>query len=185
MFGILLQTERLAELVSRFVSNLAAIILFLLVVLTCVDVVGRYFFTMPVVGAVELVRICMAGVIFFSLPAMFFRDDHVIVDLIPFFRKGYLAWIVNLVLLALSVFVAVQLGDRIMAYAVRAFEDGDVTEYLSIPRYMVVSFITLSVYAAALMAFVRMVVLLSRPGEISTHGADGATKESNEGGEST
>ena len=49
---------------------------------------------------------------------------------------------------------------------------------------MVVSFITLSVYAAALMAFVRMVVLLSRPGEISTHGADGANQDKNEGGES-
>ena len=72
MHSILTNTERLAEMFSRLVSNLAAIILFLLVVLTCVDVVGRYFFSMPVIGAVELVRICMAGVIFFSLPAMFF-----------------------------------------------------------------------------------------------------------------
>jgi TRAP-type C4-dicarboxylate transport system permease small subunit len=168
MHSILTNTERLAEMVSRLVSNLAAIILFLLVVLTCVDVVGRYFFSMPVIGAVELVRICMAGVIFFSLPAMFFRDDHVIVDLIPFFRKGYLAWSVNLVLLAISVYVALKIGDRIMDYAVRAHEDGDVTEYLSIPRYLVVSFITLSIYAAALMAFIRLVLLASKPGSVSS-----------------
>ena len=103
MLSIISKTERLAEMVSRLVSNLAAIILFLLVVLTCVDVIGRYFFTMPVVGAVELVRICMAGIIFFSLPAMFFREDHVIVDLVPFFRKGIIAWLVNLTLLAISI----------------------------------------------------------------------------------
>jgi len=168
MLSILNKTERLAELVSRLVSNLAAIILFLLVVLTCVDVIGRYFFSAPVVGAVELVRICMAGVIFFSLPAMFFRDDHVIVDLIPFFRKGMIAWAVNLVLLAVSIYVAYRLGDRIMAYAVRAYEDGDTTEYLAIPRYFVVAFITLSIYAAALMSFIRLAVVASKPGEVSS-----------------
>jgi len=172
MLTLLTRTERLADLVSRLVSNIAAIVLFLLVVLTCVDVVGRYFFSMPVVGAVELVRICMAGIIFCSLPAMFFRDDHVIVDLIPFFRKGYVAWAVNLALLAISVYVATKLGDRIMAYALRAHEDGDVTEYLSIPRYLVVSFITLSVYAAALMAFIRMMLLASKPGEISSDNSE-------------
>lgn len=168
MLTVLSHTERLAEAVSRFVSNLAAITLFLLVILTCVDVIGRYFLSMPVVGAVELVRICMAGIIFFSLPAMFFRDDHVIVDLIPIFRKGIFAWLVNLGLLALSIYVAVHLGDRIMDYAIRAYEDGDTTEYLAIPRYIVVSFITLSIYAAALMAFVRLALLASKPGEISS-----------------
>ena len=168
MLTILSHTERLAETVSRFVSNLAAITLFLLVLLTCVDVIGRYFLSMPVVGAVELVRICMAGIIFFSLPAMFFRDDHVIVDLVPIFRKGVFAWLVNLGLLALSAYVAMMLGDRIMDYAIRAYEDGDTTEYLAIPRYIVVSFITLSIYAAALMALVRFAILLSKPGEISS-----------------
>ena len=168
MLKLISQTERLAEMVSRFVSNLAAIILFLLVLLTCVDVIGRYFFSMPVVGAVELVRICMAGIIFFSLPAMFFRDDHVIVDLVPIFRKGMVAWIINLGLLALSVFVAFHLADRIMDYAVRAYEDGDTTEYLAIPKYIVVSFITISIYAASLMAAVRLALLATTPGKISS-----------------
>ena len=168
MLNLITNTERLATTVSRFVSNMAAITLFLLVVLTCVDVIGRYFFSMPVVGAVELVRICMAAVIFFSLPAMFFRDDHVIVDLVPFFRSGILAWLVNMALLGISIYVAIRLGDRIMDYAVRAHEDGDTTEYLSIPRYIVVSFITISIYAAALMAFVRLIIVASRPGEVSS-----------------
>lgn len=168
MLNLINNTERLAEAVSRFVSNLAAVTLFLLVVLTCVDVIGRYFFSMPVVGAVELVRICMAGVIFFSLPAMFFRDDHVIVDLIPFFRSGMIAWLVNLTLLGISIYIAIRLGDRIMDYAVRAHEDGDTTEYLSIPRYIVVGFITVSIYAAALMAFVRLAIVASRPGQVSS-----------------
>ncbi|MGK0320797.1 MAG: TRAP-type C4-dicarboxylate transport system permease small subunit, partial [Granulosicoccus sp.] len=88
MKRLLDKSERLADTASLFAANIAAAILLALVLLTCADVIGRYFLTMPVTGAVELVRICMAGIIFFSMPLMFFRNDHIIVDLIGFFRNG-------------------------------------------------------------------------------------------------
>ena len=163
MGGVTKIMERLAESASRLLSGLAAIILFTLVVLTCVDVIGRYFFSMPVVGAVELVRICMAGIIFFSLPAMFFRNDHVCVDLITMLMRGRIGWIISVVMLIVSIYVAWSVGDRVFDYAVRAHEDGDKTEYLGIPRVITVSFITLSLYAAAAMGFIRLVIIISNP----------------------
>ena len=163
MDGVIKITERLAESASRFLSGLAALILLVLVILTCVDVIGRYFFSMPVVGAVELVRICMAGIIFFSLPAMFFRNDHVCVDLITIFMRGRLGWIISFVMLIVSIYVAWRVGDRVFDYAVRAHEDGDKTEYLGIPRVITVSFITLSLYAAAVMGFIRLLIILINP----------------------
>jgi TRAP-type transport system small permease protein len=166
MFSLIKKTERLTEFVSRFISNIAAVILFALVILTCVDVIGRYFLNAPVVGAVELVRICMAGIIFFSLPALFFREDHIIVDLIPFFRKGIIAWILNLIIICISIYIALTIADRIFDYAIRAFEDEDVTEYLSIPRYIVVSLITLSIYTSGLFATIRVLTMLGKPGEV-------------------
>jgi TRAP-type C4-dicarboxylate transport system permease small subunit len=171
MFSFIKNTERLADSVSLFVSNLAAIILFALVILTCADVIGRYFLNAPVIGAVELVRICMAGIIFFSLPALFFKEDHIIVDLIPFFRSGISAWILNIIIISISVFIALTIADRVSDYAIRAFEDGDVTEYLSIPRYIVVSLITLSIYSCALFAIIRVLAMLGKPGEVPS--ADG------------
>ena len=163
MTGVIKTMERLAESASRFVSGLAALILFALVILTCVDVIGRYFFSMPVVGAVELVRIFMAGVIFFSLPAMFFRNDHVCVDLIAILMRGRLGWIISILMLIVSIYVAWRVGDRVFDYAVRAHEDGDKTEYLDIPRVIVVSFITISLYAAAAMGFIRLLIILDNP----------------------
>ena len=163
MGGVTKIMERLAESASRLLSGLAAIILFTLVVLTCVDVIGRYFFSMPVVGAVELVRICMAGIIFFSLPAMFFRNDHVCVDLITMLMRGRIGWIISVVMLIVSIYVAWRVGDRVFDYAVRAHEDGDKTEYLDIPRVLVVSFITISLYAAAAMGFIRLLIILNNP----------------------
>ena len=55
------------------------------------------------------------------------------------------------------------MGDRVFDYAVRAHEDGDKTEYLDIPRVIVVSFITISLYAAAAMGFIRLLIILDNP----------------------
>ena len=166
MKGFLDKTERLAHSASLFAANIAAVILLILVVLTCVDVVGRYIFTMPLIGAVELVRICMAGIIFFSFPIMFLKGDHIIVDLIAFLKKGYLGWVLAMLLLLISIGVAVMLGDRVYDYAIRALEDGDTTEYLSIPRYIVVGFITLAIFSAAFMSLLRLLLMLTKPGVI-------------------
>ena len=171
MKHLLDKSERLADTASLFAANIAAAILLALVVLTCVDVIGRYFLTMPVTGAVELVRICMAGIIFFSMPLMFFRNDHIIVDLIGFFRKGYMGWIIGLVLLIVSFLIAIKLGDRVFDYAIRALEDGDTTEYLGIPRYIVVGLITASIFTSAFLTLLRFAITLTRPGD--TVGLDG------------
>lgn len=160
------KTERLADSASLLFANIAAVILLGLVALTCADVVGRYFFSAPVVGAVELVRICMAGIIFFSFPLMFLRNDHIIVDLIPFFRRGWIGWVASLIILAVTIYVAYRIGDRTYGYVIRAMEDQDVTEYLAIPRWPVVGFITLALFSAAVMSALRLISILMTPGKI-------------------
>lgn len=166
MQSLLKKTVALADKASLLFANIAAVVLLALVLLTCVDVVGRYFFSNPVTGAVELVRICMAGIIFFSFPLMFLRNDHIIVDLISIFRRGWLGWIVATLTLIVIVYVAYRVGDRTFDYAVRAFEDEDVTEYLAIPRWPIVGFISLSIFTAAVMAALRLLLVISSPGEV-------------------
>ena len=163
MTSLLNKTVRLADKASLFFANIAAIILIGLVVLTCVDVIGRYFFASPVVGAVELVRICRAGIIFFSFPLMFLRNDHIIVDLFTIFKQGLLAKITAVIMLIIIVYVAFRIGDRVFDYAVRAFEDEDVTEYLGLPRWPVVGFISVSIFAAAAMAMIRLLAVIFTP----------------------
>src|SRR5699024_10106075 len=60
----------------------SAIVLFLLMVLTCVDVVGRYFFSQPLIGATELTEISLSLVIFTAIPVITWRGGHIVVDLI-------------------------------------------------------------------------------------------------------
>lgn len=161
----LAKAEKLTDSVSFFAANMAAIVLLVLVLITCIDVIGRYAFNSPLVGTVELVEICMGAITFFSFPLMFMRHDHIIVDLIPHFRRGYLGWITSLFILAITFYMAVRLGDRVYDYAVRAFEDGDVTEYLLIPRYPIVGFVTAAIFTAAAISVLRFLILLTQPGK--------------------
>ncbi len=165
MRAILTKIEKLTDTVSFFAANMAAVVLLLLVALTCVDVIGRYVFNSPLVGTVELVQICMGAITFFSFPLMFMRHDHIIVDLIPHFKRGYPGWICSLLILAITLFISIRLGDRVFDYAVRAFEDGDVTEYLAIPRYPIVGFITAAIFTAAAITLLRFLSLLTKPGQ--------------------
>jgi len=145
---------------------LACLVLLWLVGLTCVDVIGRYFFRAPVVGATELVQISMAGTIFFSLPAMFLRDDQVVVDLFSFVRKGWFGWAVSLIFSLVTVVAVFIVADRVFDYAVRAREDGDKTISLHIRRYLIGSLITAMVYLSAIFAGFRGLRMLLRPGRI-------------------
>jgi len=161
----LAKVEKLTDSVSFFAANMAAIVLLAMVVVTCIDVIGRYIFNSPLVGTTELVEIFMGAITFFSFPLMFMRHDHIIVDLIPYFRRGYLGWITSLLIMAVVFYIAIKLGDRVYDYAVRAFEDGDITEYLFIPRYPIVGFITAAIFTAAAISILRFIRLIISPGQ--------------------
>ena len=137
------QLNKLAGLIADAAMFVACLVLLWLVALTCVDVIGRYFFRAPVTGATELVQMSMAGIIFFALPAMFLRDDQVVVDLFSFVRKGWFGWVVTLAFSIATVVAVWIIAERVLGYAVRAWEDGDETIYLKIPTYLVVWAITI------------------------------------------
>ncbi|SEQ82184.1 TRAP transporter small permease [Thalassovita taeanensis] len=50
--------------------------------LTVVDVIGRYLFNAPLLGAMELTEVILAAVIFLGLTAVSLSDGHVTVDLL-------------------------------------------------------------------------------------------------------
>ena len=91
MKSLLNNLERLALTVSRFISNLSGIAVLWIIAITCVDVIGRYFFNSPLYAGSEMVQVSMAFVIFLSLPGLFFKNENIIVDLFPFFNQKNIA----------------------------------------------------------------------------------------------
>ena len=71
----------LAKLVG-FLEVLAGLVIAVMMVLTFVDVIGRYVFNEPIFGASELISALLALAIFAGLGVANARDDHIVVELL-------------------------------------------------------------------------------------------------------
>ena len=65
---------RIAEIVT-------AALIFIMMMLTFADVVGRYVFTAPIFGAAEMIQFLLAMTIFAGLCLVNARDEHITVEL--------------------------------------------------------------------------------------------------------
>ena len=157
---ILLQKlDWLAERASQFTAYLAALVLLWLVGLTCVDVVGRYFFRAPVTGAVELVQLSMAGIIFLTLPLMFLKNEHVIVDLFSFRKPAGLTG-VSSGLKSGNDYRHAGTGRPCLGLCNQSMGRWRTAIYLHIPRYLTVGLITASIYLSTLFLSLRVIHMM-------------------------
>ena len=128
----------------------AAIVLFALMAMTCVDVVGRFFFNAPLDGATELTQLMMGVIVFAILPTVCYREEHVSVDLLDLWMPS--RWI-NRRQCILNGLMAVMLAFvawRVWISADFMVEYGDATEFLGIPYAPITYFIAIMNGAAAI-----------------------------------
>ena len=115
-------------MVSRLLGYTAAAFLAAMVLLTVADVMLRTFFGYPIRGMLELIELGLACTIFIALPAVFLREEHLVVDVL---RRSRL---LDLAGAAVSLVVLAFMGWHMLPNARSMIEFGDVTSDLSIPR---------------------------------------------------
>ena len=129
---------------------LASVSLFILMIMTFCDVILRSVFNAPIEAATELTRILMAILVFSVLPVISTTNGHIAVDLTDgIFNRLHLSRVRDLVIYVVSGAMLYWPVQRVWILAERARDYGDVTEYLSIPTYLIGWFITLSVAVTA------------------------------------
>jgi len=112
---------------------LVATALFLMMLITFLDVLGRYLINRPFTGSAELVQYLMVAFIFLALPVVTLRNEHISISLVesalgPAARK--------LQRIFISVFSAVVFGvlaARLWSHAVMLANNRDVIGYLNLP----------------------------------------------------
>lgn len=133
----------------------AGLLLFCLIAVTCVDVVGRYFFASPLSGAFEITEIVLAALVFMALPLTTERREHIEVDLLNMATgprmQRYLSAFAGL----FSAALLMTLAWRLASHAASAFEDGAVTNALSIPLAPFGFLVAFSCMVSACIAFLR------------------------------
>jgi len=119
---------------SRTLGVVTALTLFAMMVLTFVDVWGRYLLRKPVFGGYEVTEFLMGVLIFSGLPILCAREGHVSIDVFDTFiprkwRRLHLA-AVNLV----SAVVLGVLAWRMFLQAGELWRNHEVTMTLKIPH---------------------------------------------------
>jgi TRAP-type C4-dicarboxylate transport system permease small subunit len=101
----------------------ASVILLAMMLLTVVDVVGRYFLSRPVRGAFEITELMLVVLIFAGLPLVSFTDEHAVMDFVDRLLGGRalrglerLVQAVNAVFMFLLAWLTWLKADRIWAY---------------------------------------------------------------------
>jgi TRAP-type C4-dicarboxylate transport system permease small subunit len=128
----------------------AGVVLFAMMALTCVDVVGRYFFNSPLSITTDYTRLMMALIVFTVLPAICWFEEHICVDILDSIVPRAL---VNLRQILINLFAAVAFGfiaGRIWFIADRAKSKGDMTEFSGVPTAPVYYYVSILVGLAAL-----------------------------------
>ena len=150
---------RLEMLLSLFV----ALVLFALMILRCIDVVGRYAFNAPVPGASELTGLGLALLIFAALPIITAHSEHVCVGLLEMIGGRYASRIERVTLLSTSLvalsLMAWQLWDKARSLA----SYGDFTSYLNVPVAPFAYFMSLMTVLAVAVVGLQIVAFLRSP----------------------
>jgi TRAP-type C4-dicarboxylate transport system permease small subunit len=128
---------------------ISATVLFLLMVLTSLDVAGRYLFNNSVNGAFELTQMGLAIIVFAQMPLITWRGSHVVVDLLDHILGNRIVKILGI----FSVFIVSSsfyfLALRIYELAERSLRREEVTEYLQIPTGYLTEYIAIMSWITA------------------------------------
>ncbi|MCL6283751.1 TRAP transporter small permease [Ruegeria sp. 2012CJ41-6] len=146
--SVLIQLARRLSIIPVMTACSA---LFILMVMTFCDVILRSAFNAPIEAATELTRILMAIMVFSVLPIVSVTNGHIAVDLTDgIFHRYRLSRARDALIYLASGIMLIWPVQRVWILAERARGYGDVTEYLSIPVYLIGWFIAVATAITAL-----------------------------------
>lgn len=142
------RAPRLLRRADRVLGLIAALMLAAMVLLTCIDVVGRYFFNRPLTGAFELTEHAMGALVFASLPLVALRRQHVTVDLFDRFVPSAWRRVQNVVVDLIAAACTGAIAWRLWAKAMYMHAAGETTAVLQFAVYPLVYFMAVLTFIA-------------------------------------
>ena len=139
-----------ASWLAFFLNLLAALSLLGLMIITCIDVIGRYLLNSPLTGSTELIEMGLGIVIFAAFPVISWRNEQIVVDMLSKFTPLIINLIRTLLLNLVSAIAFYFLGDRIITLGQRSLSYGEESEFLAIPLGWTINFIGVMCWFAAL-----------------------------------
>lgn len=149
---------KLVHLLQKILGLVAAAVLFLMMSITAVDVIGRYFFNKPVAGGFEVTEMGLALLIYCALPLVSARREHIVIDSLDALMSKGVKNLFNRLADLVSAVCLAGLGYLLLRRADRVAEYGDTTSVLQWPLAPVVYVMSATIAVAALMHLILMFV---------------------------
>ena len=146
---------RWESVLDQFLGFLAATVLMLLMIVTFIDVTGRYLFSAPLPGAFEMTEIMMAMLIFAGLPLVSRANQHVTVNLIIGLLSPKIRHFQRLITQIIMALVFGVMAWRMWIKAAEMLVQGDETAYLLIPIAPVAFFMTILLGVSSLIVAIQ------------------------------
>jgi len=154
--------ERGIRAVTNTLAVIAAIILFLMMMLGAADVLGRYLFNRPITGSMEISSIMMASTALFGLAYALVKGSHVNVDMVVSCFRPHTRAIIDFVCTALAFVFFALVTWQATATTIRDWSTGRVIDVIFVPLVPLYLLVTLGTFVLSLELVVRMLHLLAR-----------------------
>jgi len=124
--------DQFDRIIAPTLGVIAAVVLFAMMTLTCVDVIGRYFFAKPIFGGFELTEMMLAAMIFLGLPLVTIRNEHITVDVLDPITPDWLFRIQHVAACAVGMLSTGYLAWRLWLRANTLYMGGETTAQLKL-----------------------------------------------------
>ncbi len=111
----------------------SATVLFLMMLVTAVDVIGRYVFNQPLNGGFELTEMMLAALIYCGLPLVSQRREHIVIDTFDPLMSRRVKRALDMFAEVVCSLTLGGIGYLIFRSAARVAEYGDTTNVLRLP----------------------------------------------------
>ena len=117
----------------RILTVVTAAFMLAIAAVTFVDVTGRYVFSSPVRGGVEIIEFLLGFLIFSALPLVTVKRAHIRVELFDGFMSTGFRNIREIVVLVANAGMLLFITERMWTTAVEMAEDQDISLHLQLP----------------------------------------------------
>lgn len=135
----------LGKLVSTL-EILSSVVIAIMMVLTFVDVIGRYVFSNPVFGASEIISALLAVAIFAGLGIANARDDHIVVELFDHRIRRLFPRFYDITIQLFSIGVMILIAFVLLEMALEVYHQNTRTYVIEMPLFWIAG--TVSALAA-------------------------------------
>jgi TRAP-type transport system small permease protein len=168
--------ERIFKSIERVLAVLASIALFIMMVLTFVDVIGRYGFNRSIFGSSEIIEVLMVIVIFAGVAFVTASDKHIKVDLfapiIERYAPNLQRWVVHIFSLVIYAGLTYELGRHMLD----SLHSGKRTAVLDFPQWVMPGAAVAFSLIGVLLFAVALLATRGRPNKLD-HADDGLGPE--------